>query len=108
VIRFHLDEDVDHAIAAGLRNRGIDVTTSTDAGLLGASDADQLAYAFQEGRVFITHDDDHLRHSAHGAEHAGIVFCRQGSRSVGQIITAIKLIHDVLASDELRGRIEYI
>lgn len=37
-MRFHLDEHVDHAIARGLRNRGIEVTTATDAGLLGASD----------------------------------------------------------------------
>lgn len=37
-IRLHLDEHVDHEIATGLRTRGIDVTTTTDAGLLGADD----------------------------------------------------------------------
>jgi hypothetical protein len=40
VIRFHLDENVDLAIASGLRRRGIDVTTSKEAGLIGASDSD--------------------------------------------------------------------
>ncbi len=59
-IRFHLDEDVDPAIAAGLRRRGIDVTTSPAVGLLGARDPIQLAYARAEGRVFFTHDDDPL------------------------------------------------
>jgi hypothetical protein len=44
-IHFHLDEDVDPAIAEGLRRRGIDVTTSQEAGLLGATDPMQLAYA---------------------------------------------------------------
>jgi hypothetical protein len=32
-IRFHLDENVDRAIALGLRRRAIDVTTTKDAGL---------------------------------------------------------------------------
>ncbi|HEX5102520.1 MAG TPA: hypothetical protein VFV87_01835 [Pirellulaceae bacterium] len=35
MLRFHLDAQVDHAIARGLEARGIDVTTTTDAGLLG-------------------------------------------------------------------------
>ena len=37
MIRLHLDENVDHAVAHGLRLRGIDVTTSTDADLIGAT-----------------------------------------------------------------------
>ena len=37
-IRFHLDENCSHAIAAGLRRRGIDVTTTPEVGLLGAID----------------------------------------------------------------------
>jgi hypothetical protein len=37
-VRYHLDEHVDPAIAPGLKGRGIDVTTTSDAGLLGAAD----------------------------------------------------------------------
>jgi hypothetical protein len=44
-IRFHLDEHCDPAIAAGLRRRGIDVTTTLEAGLNGATDEEQVAYA---------------------------------------------------------------
>ena len=44
-IKFHLDENVSNAIANGLRMRGIDVTTSPEAGLIGASDEQQLAFA---------------------------------------------------------------
>ena len=43
-IRFRLDENCSHAIAVGVRRRGIDVTTSPEVGLLGVIDADQLAY----------------------------------------------------------------
>ena len=38
MIRFHLDENVHHGVARGLRLRGFDVTTTTDAGLLEATD----------------------------------------------------------------------
>src|SRR4051812_30213012 len=47
-IRFHLDEDVDPAVAEGLRRRGVDVTTSREVGLLGTLDTAQLAYAKTE------------------------------------------------------------
>jgi hypothetical protein len=43
-IRFHLDECCDPAIANGLRRRGIDVTTSQEAGLLEAKDEEQAQY----------------------------------------------------------------
>ncbi len=57
-IRYHTDEDVNHnpTIAFALRQRGVDVTTTSEAGLRGASDEAQLAYAKTEGRVLITHD----------------------------------------------------
>ena len=44
VIRFHLDENVDHAIVHGLRLRGLDVPTATDANLIGASDAEHIRH----------------------------------------------------------------
>jgi hypothetical protein len=44
-IRFHLDENCDPRIAAGLTLHGVDVTTAPAAGLLNASDDSQLAYA---------------------------------------------------------------
>jgi predicted nuclease of predicted toxin-antitoxin system len=55
-MRFHLDEHVAHAIAAGLGRRGIDVTTTTDASLLLAPDEDHLAFAKRDGRVVVTND----------------------------------------------------
>ena len=55
-IRYHLDEHVDPAVAKGLRQRGVDVTTTVEAGLAGASDDGQLAFAAADGRVFVTRD----------------------------------------------------
>jgi predicted nuclease of predicted toxin-antitoxin system len=56
-IRFHLDEHVPHAVAHGLRRLGVDVTTTTDAGLIGAGDPEQVAYAIADGRVIFSEDD---------------------------------------------------
>ncbi|MEH1801781.1 MAG: DUF5615 family PIN-like protein [Nostoc sp.] len=57
-IRFHLDENVSDAIAKGLRRRGIDVTTTSETGLIAASDGEQLYFAMSQNRVIFTHDDD--------------------------------------------------
>ena len=45
LIRFHLDENANNAIADGLKRRGIDVTVSVQANLMSATDREQLAYA---------------------------------------------------------------
>jgi predicted nuclease of predicted toxin-antitoxin system len=107
-IRFHLDEHVAHAVADGLRRLGIDVTTSTDAGLLGSADADHIAYGLAQGRVIFTEDDDFLALAAAGVAHTGLAYCQQNTRSIGQIIRALELIWEVYEPDEMKNRIEFI
>ncbi len=58
---YYFDEHVANAITKGLRQRGVDVRTTGEAGLIGASDEQQLAFATEEGRVLCTNDDDFLR-----------------------------------------------
>jgi predicted nuclease of predicted toxin-antitoxin system len=55
-IRFHLDEHVDPAIAAGLQRYGIDVTTTVAAARRTKDDEVHLAFANAERRVIVTHD----------------------------------------------------
>jgi predicted nuclease of predicted toxin-antitoxin system len=107
-IRFHLDEHVAHAVADGLRRLGIDVTTTTDANLLGAADADHMAFALAQGRVIFTEDDDLLALASAGVQHSGLAYCRQNTRSIGQIIRGLELIWEVYEPDEMRNRIEFI
>jgi predicted nuclease of predicted toxin-antitoxin system len=85
-LRFHLDEHIHPAIANGLRERGVDVTSTLDAGLRSASDESQLQHALSLGRVFVTQDQDFLRLHASGVSHAGIVYWRQGGRSIGESV----------------------
>src|SRR4051812_50064415 len=107
-ILFHLDEHCDPAIAAGLRLHGVDVTTTPEAGLLSAEDEEHIAHAVATGRVVFTQDSDFLRLDAAGAEHRGIVFCRQHSRSIGQLIASLLLIWEVYEPEEMVNRVEYI
>ncbi|MCA9099622.1 MAG: hypothetical protein KDA63_00635 [Planctomycetales bacterium] len=67
-----------------------------------------MTWGLRERRVLVTHDGDHLHHAAVGIERAGIIFCRKGLRSIGKIIASLKLIHDVLAADEMHRRVEFI
>jgi predicted nuclease of predicted toxin-antitoxin system len=107
-IQFHLDENVDPAIATGLKRHGIDVTTTTDAGLLRAPDEEQVAYGFQSGRVIFTQDKDFLRIHATGTPHAGIAYCHRKSRTIGQIIDGLVLIWELLERDEMENRVEFL
>lgn len=107
-IRFHLDEHCPHALAAGLRRRGVDATTSADAGLLRASDEQHVAFGIAEGRVIFTQDDDYLALNAHGTPHRGIVYCHQKTRTIGEIIEALALIWEVYEPEEMSNRVEYI
>jgi hypothetical protein len=91
-----LDEHVDPATAAGLRRRGIDVTTTVEARLVGHSDQSQADFVLREQRVIFTQDADYLRMNAAGWQHPGIAYCRQHSRSVGEIIRGLVLIWEVL------------
>lgn len=107
-IRFHLDENCDPRIAAGLRLHGVDLTTTPEAGLSRASDEDQLRFAISEGRVIVTHDADFLRMDAAGAGHSGIAYVRPEKRSLDEAIRLLVLIWELLEPAEMRGYVEYL
>lgn len=107
MIRFHLDENVPKAIAHGLRLRGIDVTTTNDANLIAASDPEHIAFALTEDRVIFTQDQDFLRHHQAGTKHAGIVYCKQGGNSVGEIVRYLHFLSDCLDSEDMCVELEF-
>jgi hypothetical protein len=108
MIRYHFDEHIPTAVAIGLRRRGIDVTTTSDVGLSGAEDEAHLAFAVSQGRVIVTHDDDFLVLHARGVRHAGIAYCHQGGRSVGELLRSLLLLHECLTPEEMENRLEFL
>jgi predicted nuclease of predicted toxin-antitoxin system len=107
-ILFHLDENCQRAIAEGLRRRGVDLTTTPEAGLLNATDDEQLAFCQAQARVLFTQDRDFLRIHAGGIAHFGIVYCDKGTRSIGEIIQGLVLIWEILEPAEMANRVEYL
>jgi predicted nuclease of predicted toxin-antitoxin system len=106
-VRYYTDEHVAYAVIRGLRQRGIDVLSVPDAGMMGASDATHLAFALDLGRVVFTQDADFLRLAASGVTHAGIVYAAQHT-SVGDIVHRLVLIHQVLTAEEMAMEIEFL
>jgi len=81
-VKLYLDESVSVALAAVLRQHGVDSLTARDADNLGADDEFQLLFATQQNRVILTHDTrDFLRlasmWAAAGRSHAGILLVHQ-------------------------------
>ena len=107
-IRFQLDENCAKAIAQGLRRHRDDVTTTSEVGLLDATDVEQTEYASSSGRVILTQDRDFLRIHADGVQHAGIAYCEKDTRSTAEIVDALLLIWEVYETQEIAGRIEYV
>ena len=86
-MRLYLDESVPIALAAVLRQHGVDCLTARDAGNLGFDDESQLSFATQQGRAILTHDTrDFLRlaatWTAAGRTHRGILLVHQAPLSV--------------------------
>jgi len=105
-MRFHLDEHINPAVADGLRRRGIDVTTTFEAGLGGAKDSMHIAFARRERRVIVTEDTDFLALARSGVEHAGIVCCC-GTQSVGTLIEFLVTMDGCLMREEMVNHIEF-
>lgn len=56
----------------------------------------------------ITQDVDFLRLHAEGAVHSGIAFWRQQTRTVGDVLRRLLLVHAVMSSDEMKNSVEYL
>jgi uncharacterized protein with PIN domain len=107
-IRFHLDENVDHAIAHGLRRHGIDVTVSSDTGLLRATDDEQLAFTRAEQCVIVTHDEDFLILHQRGVPHAGIAYCHPDALGIGDLIRGLLVIWGAMTPEEMMNHVEFL
>lgn len=92
-MKFHLDENMGHAVAHGLRQLNFDVTTTQELLMDGSSDNKQLLYCIQESRVIVTSDTDFLSMHASGQNHPGIVFVHHKYKDqIGKIIRYIQTL----------------
>jgi len=106
-IKFYTDEQVPTSVVIGLRLRGVDVLTTKEAGMLGASDEEHIAFAKNEERVLFTQDDDFLRLHAKGVNHSGIVYAHQRT-PIGDVIRGLMLIRQILEYSEMENHLEFL
>lgn len=107
-VRFYLDQHIPSAVAAGLRGRGVEVLTAQEAGRCGLPDSDQLQFALQQRRVMVSFDTDYLTLDAGGQSHSGIAWCSANKYSIGQLISALLLLHGILTKEEMKDHVEYL
>jgi predicted nuclease of predicted toxin-antitoxin system len=107
-IQFYLDQHIPFAVTEGLRRRGVDTLTSQEAGRCGLPDSDQLGFATEHQRVMVTFDSDYLHLASSGSHHAGVVWCPSSKHTVGQLISALVLIHSVLTPEEMQDHVEFL
>ena len=102
-IRFHLGENCHRAIAEAPY-----VTTTPEAGLLNATDEQQLDFCRADTGVLFTQDHDFLGIHAAGMAPFGIVYCGKGTRSIGEIIQGLVLIWEIMEPAAMVGRVEFL
>jgi predicted nuclease of predicted toxin-antitoxin system len=110
-VELYLDEDVDVLVAELLRARGYSVTTTRDAGQLGNTDAEQLAYAIQAGRAILTHNRLHFEalgreYLVAGQTHFGILLANR--HPPYEIARRLLLLLNQVTADELKDQIRYL
>lgn len=98
-------------VAALLRSRGFDATTTQEAGQLGKTDAEQLAYAAARRMALLTHnraDFDALarEYAAAGRFHAGIIIAVR--RTPHALAHRLFLLLNDVTADEMDNPVRYV
>ncbi|MCC6847418.1 MAG: DUF5615 family PIN-like protein [Deltaproteobacteria bacterium] len=111
IVKFHLDENVNPAVAEGLRLRGFNASTTVGQRLLHASDDKQLRVATASRRALFSHDVTtlpslHAAWVAAGREHAGIILAP--ARPVGVLVRALAALAREVGSAGLRGQLVWL
>ena len=107
-VRFQLDEHIPNAVADALRHRGIDLLTLAEAGRLGITDRELLAYSLAAGRVLVTQDGHFVGLHRDQHPHAGIAYSKRGSRTIGELVAALVWIHEAYDPTDMVGRLEFL
>lgn len=110
-VELYLDEDVDVLVADLLNAYGFSALTTRDANQLQNTDSDQLLYAVQHQKTFLTHnrvDFETLAKSyfEQNQSHWGLIIAVR--RSPYEIVQRLLNILNQITADEMKNQIRYI
>jgi uncharacterized protein with PIN domain len=108
--RYFLDENVLEYLVAPLRRAGFDVFSATEAGRKGKTDAEQLRWATEQGRVLITHDRDFLRIARLTTSHAGLGYAHQEKYRdrPGALIRRLEQLHLEMTAEDWQAQLVFL
>ena len=113
-LQIYIDEDaMDGDLVAALRSRGVTVLTVLDAGLVGKSDAEQLAFSSERGCVLHTFNvcDFYRLHAewvSAGRTHGGIVLAPQQRFPVGEQVRRLLRLRAIEPAGCMGDTIEFL
>ena len=113
-MRLYVDEDAEQrSLVRALRERGIDVTTALEAGMIGHSDEEQLDHAVREERAIYTLNVGdfarlHQEYLAAGRRHCGIIVIPSQRYDVGRKIRRLVDLVETKSAQEIRNCIEFL
>ena len=110
---YHDEDSLSRALLHALRRAGFDCLTVAEAGMRGRSDAEQLAYAAQRGRVLFTENGSDFRRLDSdwwrlGREHAGIVLLTDHRTPIAVQARAFIALAAKVGDDGLFNRVEFL
>lgn len=110
-INLLIDEDTHLALADALRKRGYDAIHVREVGRLGLDDEEQLEYANQQGRCFLTFNRGefvvwHGKYVTAGREHYGIIVSSQ--KPIGQLLRQMLAFLQAHSAGEVRSQLFFL
>lgn len=110
-IKLYLDEDVDFSLAKALKQKGIDVLTTQEAGKRRFSDAEQLEFAVNAKRAIFSHNKRDFvllnkRYMLEGKEHYGIIL--SDHRPIGEMLRGLSKLIFSLTAEQMKNRQEFL
>jgi hypothetical protein len=113
-VRLFVDEDaMADALMTGLRARGVNLLTASEAGTRKLKDDEQLEFATAQGRVLYTFNvsDFYQLHTAwaiQGKSHAGIIFAPQQRYSIGEQMRRLLKLIRLRSAEEMIDSVEFL
>ena len=110
-VQLYLDEDVPIQIAKALRQRGVDMLTTHEAGMAESADEQQVAFAAEKHRAILTHNKRdfvviHRTYLQEGKEHWGIIVADQNK--VGSLVRMVSKLCFTVSAEAMKNRLEFL
>lgn len=110
-VKLFLDEHIWQGLTGALRQLGCDVLHVCDADRAGMDDADQLAFAAEQGRSILTYNVKHFVPLANlwyeaGRDHAAIILSEQ--LEPGELLRRVKNLLATVSAEEMVNAVRFL